>query len=129
MILNLTEYKATQDQLDAGVFDLSDEQRAKLQELLTFDELPTMRQLRERAAALTELAYEALYNKDDGDLVTDEVMVGGAPFFMSYLENFLRRKGLRPLYAFSRRVSEEVVDADGTVRKISVSKHEGFIPT
>lgn len=129
MILNLTQDKATKDRLDAGVFDLPDEQQVKLKELLTFDELPTMRQLREGAAALTELAYEALYNKDDGDLVTDEVMIGGAPFFMSYLENFLRRKGLRPLYAFSRRVSEEVVDADGTVRKISVSKHEGFIPT
>ena len=129
MILNLTQDKATKDQLEAGVFDLPDEQQVKLKELLTFDELPTMRQLRERAAALTELAYDALYNKDDGDIITDEVMVGGAPFFMSYLENFLRRKGLRPLYAFSRHVSEEVVDAGVTVRKISVSKHEGFIPT
>ena len=127
-ILNLTQHKATSDQLAAGVVDLPDGSRAKLQELLTFDELPSVRQLRDRASSVTELAYDALYNKDDGELITDEVMIGGAPFFMSYLENYLRRKGLKPVYAFSRRVVEEQQQADGTTKKIAVFKHEGFVP-
>ena len=77
---------------------------------------------------MTELAYEALYSKDDGDIVANEFMVGVAPFCMSYLENYLRRKGLKPLYAFSRRIVEEQQQADGTVKKVAVFKHEGFVP-
>lgn len=127
-ILNLTQHKATNDQLAAGVIDLPEDNRTKLQELLSFDELPSVRQLRDRASSVTELAYDALYNKEDGDLITDEVMIGGAPFFMGYLETFLRRKGLKPVYAFSRRVTEEQQQADGTVKKIAVFKHEGFVP-
>lgn len=77
---------------------------------------------------MIELAYEALYSKDDGELITDEVMIGGAPFFMSHLENFLRRNGLAPVYAFSRRIVEEQQQAGGTTKKIAVFKHEGFVP-
>ena len=69
-----------------------------------------------------------MYSKDDGDLVANEFMVGGAPFLMIYLENYLRRKWLKLLYAFGRRIVGEQQQADGTTKKIAVLKHEGFVP-
>jgi len=53
-------------------------------------------------------------------------MIGGAPFFMSYLEEALRYRGLTPVYAFSQRESVEQVIDDKTV-KTSVFVHKGFI--
>lgn len=73
----------------------------------------------ERASSLTELAYKALYSKDDGALITDDVM---------FLEDYLRRKGLKQSYTFSRRIAEEQQQADGTTKKIAVFKHKGFVP-
>ena len=54
-------------------------------------------------------------------------MIGGAPFFMSTLERVLVLNGIKPLYAFSERVSEETTAPDGAVTKINVFKHIGFV--
>ena len=54
-------------------------------------------------------------------------MIGGAPFFMSALERALLDVGITPLYAFSIRESVEKAAEDGTVTKINVFKHVGFV--
>ena len=47
---------------------------------------------------------------------------------MARLERALIERGIEPLYAFSVRESTEEVQADGSVRKVAVFKHAGFIP-
>ena len=56
-----------------------------------------------------------------------KAMIGGAPFFMGYLETALKSVGIQPLYAFSQRVSVETTAEDGTVTKQNVFKHMGFV--
>jgi hypothetical protein len=136
MILNLTQHAATADQVAAGVVDLPPEARQMLRELLTFEEIPTAEELDERAQNVAVLARRAFAR----DRALTAVMVGGAPFFMSYLEGALKIEGdlaedleveppFRPrvLYAFSRRESVEEMAADGSVRKVNVFRHAGFV--
>lgn len=46
---------------------------------------------------------------------------------MSELERELKRFCIKPLHAFSQRVSEEITNPDGTVSKTQTFKHVGFI--
>jgi hypothetical protein len=119
-IVNLTQHKATQDQLDQGVFDLSPELRPALLKLLTFVELPTTETISRRATAIVRWIQS---NHVD----CDAAMIGGAPFLMSHLEFQLQLQKITPLFAFSERVSEETTALDGTVTKINVFKHVGFV--
>jgi hypothetical protein len=112
-ILNLTQHRASAEQIDAGVFDVDEEDRIKLSVLLTFDELPTAKEIGDRCLSLREMVAE--YG-------ATAVMIGGAPFFMRPLEEWLQRAGIKVLYAFSKRESVE----DSTGRKTSVFKHAGF---
>jgi hypothetical protein len=57
----------------------------------------------------------------------DRVMLGGAPFFMEELSHAARELGLVPVFAFSRRESVEQTLEDGTVRKVAVFRHLGFV--
>lgn len=134
MIVNLTQHLATPEQRDAGVIDLLPEERARLQDLLTFDEIPSPDEMRRRAASIARLAEQCPNPGCSWETLADgerhypptvragEAMIGGAPFFMTYLEDALRRSGVTPLYAFTRRVSVE----EGGVKK-SVFRHEGFV--
>jgi hypothetical protein len=54
-------------------------------------------------------------------------MIGGAPYLMAPLEVALRAHGITPLYAFSVRESVEQTQPDGSVRKIAVFRHGGFV--
>lgn len=54
-------------------------------------------------------------------------MVGGAPYFMAPLERLLLAGGIKPLYAFSRRESVEQTQPDGSVRKVAVFRHVGWV--
>lgn len=125
MIINLTQHVATPAQQEAGVIDLPEEERAELRELLTFGDLPTQEQIAERAAALADLAAMA----GDGAVVGlgDAAMIGGAPYLMAPLERALRARGVTPLYAFSRRESAETTLPDGSIRKVQVFVHLGFV--
>lgn len=128
-ILNLTQHAATHEQLAMGVIDVRPEWRPALVELLTFDDLPTREEISARAYELTAIfaAYDMSGNDDDDGEYPRHVMIGGAPFFMSALEAALLDHNIQPVYAFSKRESVEVTDADGNVRKTSVFKHVGFI--
>ncbi len=116
MVLNLTQHQATQEQVNAGVVEPADKQQ--VQQLLTFDRLPSNHDLVISANELVKIAAKSGCRK---------VMIGGAPFFMPVLEGALRREGLLAVYAFSERVSVEETLPDGSVRKTNIFKHVGFV--
>lgn len=121
VILNATQHQATPEQVAAGIADLPAEVRAELGKLLTFDELPSSTDLRVRSIQVAGLLLS------QGAKPGDRVMIGGAPFFMEELADTLRRTGLRPCYAFSRRESMDQHQPDGSVRKVAVFRHVGLI--
>lgn len=113
-IINLTQHTATPDQRISGVVDHPE--REKLQKLLTFDEIPSPEEITDRAEKIAKMASG--YR---------EAMIGGAPFLMSALEWELFKVTCVPLYAFSKRVVNEVVDNNGNVQKVSEFRHRGFV--
>lgn len=119
-IVNLTQHNATNDQIDAGVFnvDYDHNELDYLRSLLTFDSIPTIEDMQQRADEIAKIALRTNAKK---------AMIGGAPFFMGYLETALKSVGIQPLYAFSQRVSVETTAEDGTVTKQNVFKHMGFV--
>jgi hypothetical protein len=116
MILNLTQHAATQAQLNNGVIEPANKEQ--VQKLITFDDIPTGSEMRFRAKALAQIA------KESG---ASAAMIGGAPYFMSTLESALMNVHIEPVYAFSVRESQEVTQPDGSVQKVSVFKHAGFV--
>lgn len=116
--LNLTQHPATPEQRMAGVYDLPFEEQARLSELLTFHTPPSQDEMNARADDIAALAQQA---------GAEFVMLGGAPFFMSTLEAALWDAEIVPRYAFSRRESVERVQDDGSVLKVNVFRHAGFV--
>jgi len=118
MILNITQHNATPDQKKAGVVDLAEEDRKIVSDLLTFDTVPTIEEMARRATKLADVCkrYGA-----------KRAMIGGAPFFMSTLETILESRGIKPCYAFSKRVVVEETQEDGSVVKKNIFRHEGFV--
>ena len=116
MIINLTQHQPTPEQIAAGVMDSV--MAAEVKVLLTFLELPSREEIDERAESLALLA------KAEN---ADAALIGGAPYLMSSLEHKLHDWGITPLYSFTERVSEEQVQADGSVKKVAVFKHVGFV--
>ena len=114
-ILNLTQHLPTDEQLSAGVVNYV--RHDYVRELLTINDLPDYDDLRLRAVRLAKIALES---------DAQGAMIGGAPYLMSHLEAELKAVGIVPMYAFSKRVSVDVVGNDGVVRKDSVFKHLGF---
>lgn len=122
VILNLTQHKSTSEQVAQGVKDLSDKDREVLSGLLTFDELPSKEDIRERARKIATMASWSVI--PDGEF---DAMIGGAPYLMGPLEEELRKQGITPVYAFSKRESVDQPQPDGTVRKVAVFRHVGFV--
>lgn len=114
-ILNLTQHAATPEQQAQGVFEPSEQDKADIQYLLTFDEIPSKGGIRRRAELLAMIA-----NNYD----CQQVMIGGAPYLMAPLVLEIPNA----VFAFSERVSEEQHMPDGSVRKVNVFKHVGFVP-
>ena len=108
--INLTQHMALPEQQCVEPKD-----KESVQKLLTFEVLPTKKEINDRALSLAIIA------KEEG---AQQAMIGGAPYLMSALETELRRFGVAPVYAFSRRVCEE--DPATGIKK-SVFKHVGFI--
>ena len=126
-ILNLTQHASTADQQAAGVVDLPESARGSLQNLLTFDSLPSDYDLYERAVAIAQLAEDNIPAGEYNCPYDVSAMIGGAPYLMGWLERELAKKRIHPVYAFSKRVVEEKHNQDGTVSKVAVFKHEGFV--
>lgn len=117
-ILNLTQHKSTNDQQKDHVYDLRGARLEQLKDLLTFDEIPTEYVLWDRADKIAALAEQ------EG---AKSAMIGGAPYFMPWLERALLRRVINIKYAFSKRESQDVHLEDGTVRKRQVFRHIGFV--
>lgn len=117
-IINLTQHAATTEQVAAGVRDVPENQRAELSALLTFDTIPSQGEITQRVDALVELA--------DGQACA-EAMIGGAPYLTAPLAVALKEAGIEPLYSFTRRDAVEQTQADGSVRKVAVFRHVGWV--
>ena len=115
MILNLTQHLATEDQVSAGVVEPRDKDAVKA--IITFGELPTKAEVKAAAAALADVA------KDHN---ADTVLIGGAPWFMSSVEEAMTNAGIRAVYSFSRRECIETPGPNGTVERKMVFKHLAF---
>jgi hypothetical protein len=104
--------------------------KAKIQKLLAFEEIPTKEEIESRATKLAEIAVSeaSMYAGETDNVVwITRVMLGGAPYLMGALEKAVRECGFTPVYAFSKRESEEIPQPDGSVRKIAVFRHLGFV--
>lgn len=126
MTLNLTQHAATPEQLSAGAVELHPATQQRVRALLTFDSIPSSAEMRERADELAGIAAGAM-EIETGVADRGRVMIGGAPFFMAALETALRRHGLTPVYAFSRRESVDECMPDGSIRKTAIFRHLGFV--
>lgn len=115
-IINLTQHIATPEQVEAGVIEPADKERVK--KLITFETRPCQYELRVRANMLAQIAASSGCKK---------AMIGGAPYMMRSIEDALHRVGILPMYAFSKRVSEEAIANDGSVTKTSKFIFDGFI--
>jgi len=123
-ILNLTQHIATAEQITSGVVEPGNKQAVCT--ALTFDDLPSSDIIFFTARELATMAYDWRFNLDlDGQPL--RVMIGGAPFLMAQLDAELKRLGFIPVYAFSKRVSQETIDSDGNVVKTNMFRHVGFI--
>lgn len=118
LIINLTQHPAAQEQALQGVFDFEGLQLQALKKALTFEGIPSKEEMRLRALLLAEMAKRAGVQK---------AMIGGAPYFMSALEKALKDVGIQPLYAFSVRESIEKTLPDGSIQKVNIFKHLGFV--
>jgi len=120
MIYNLTQHAPTPEQVAAGVVDLPEEVLLEVRELSTFLSLPDAVELRTCAARIATIAASIA-------APGTRCMIGGAPFFMEPLAQALRYQALQPVYAFSVRESVDQPQPDGSVRKVAVFRHGGFI--
>ena len=125
MILNLTQHQATPEQTAAGVVDLPSGLQDYLRELLAFDCI-TETQHDDMAGRARDVVQ--IINDFETDDVIDKALIGGAPFFTSYLEAALRAIAVQPVYAFSKRDVVETATEDGRITKTTVFRHQGFVP-
>lgn len=118
-VINLTQHTPIPAQAAEVAFvTLPDEIRAQVLALITFAPAEVNYEtLRYRADTLAQIAANS---------GADYAMIGGAPFFQSHLENALLARGIGFCYALSERVARDEIQADGSVRKVSVFEHAGF---
>jgi hypothetical protein len=115
-ILNLTQHPASPEQVSAGVVEPQD--KKAVQNLLTFNTLPTREDVFDRAVTLANMAVGY-----------DAAMIGGVGYLVTRLENALEVLGVKALHAFSVRESVEEVQPDGSTKKVMVFRHAGFVNT
>jgi len=113
--LNLTQHAGSVEQ---KVVEPSADQKRIILSLITFDDIPSPEEMKQRALQLAEIALQSGCNA---------AMIGGAPYFQAPLERALLEKSVIPLYAFSKRESVDETLADGTIRKTSVFRHAGWV--
>ena len=147
VILNLTQHNASKEQIEAGVIDLPSEYKNKLVKLLTFDDVPDQKEILDRANGIYGLVIDFCLNNnspireeveellDEKGLVDETLfkdnfnlgfMIGGALWLMKPLIEELAYIGT-PMFAFSKRITEEIKEPDGSIKKIAVFKHLGFV--
>lgn len=124
VILNLTQHDATPAQKEQHVIDPPESLRNSLRARLTFEDLPDQVEVLARARDIARTATQ--WRDHITKQIAETAMIGGAPYLMPALATELRRVGLCPLAAFSKRVSKETVQ-DGKTVKVAVFEHLGFV--
>lgn len=119
MIINLTQHPATADQVAAGV---TANPPAGWGEVATFDDLDPETVGRQVGEAVNFAIHAA---RAAG---AQTAMIGGALWLMAPLAAGLRKAGVTPVFAASRRESVEETTPDGVVKR-AVFRHIGFIPS
>jgi hypothetical protein len=116
-MLNLTQHPATPAQKEDGVVDLEGEELEYLRKCITFNTLPSLEQLEKNSIDLAKIAREKGY---------ENVLIGGACYFMPVLDNTLKRFGIKPYYAYSKRNAVDKM-VDGKIITEYTFEHEGFL--
>lgn len=121
-MLNITQHTATKEQAEDGVVEPSQEIKAQIQKLITFDKtvMSEPEQIWNRAKALV-----ALIKREYPEI--HKVMIGGALYFMPALTRELKEHGYEVFFSYTDRVSVETHNADGSVTKTLIFKHLGFV--
>ena len=127
-ILNLTQHPASPKQVKAGVIDLIGAEREQLIAALTLEAFPSPLMVWERALEIAALAAKWRAGREGVPLYYRRAMIGGAPCLMAPLERALKEHHIEARYAFSLRESVEETRTDGSVEKVSVFRHLGFVP-
>ena len=131
-ILNLTQHVATPEQVEAGVFEPSAEDKKMIQKLLTFDEIAETESwhMYQRAEKIAKIAVKYFPDEyDSEENYRGFAMIGGAPYFMGKIERVLHSEevDILPMYALSKMESIDQVQPDGSVKKTAVFRHCGFV--
>jgi hypothetical protein len=101
VILNLTQHNPTPEQIEAGVVNLLDEMRARVRELLTFEEIPNANQMASNAREIASIAAEFFESgASEDNMFRGATMIGGAPYFMPFLVSILMVFRIIPLFSF-----------------------------
>ena len=108
-ICNCTNHKMTPRQISAGCITPDNQQL--INDLISFQNPEDLLEMEQKADSLARIV------KDNG---YDGALSGGAPYFQPYLEEALFQFGLKAVYAFSQRISEERMKENVEVEKVSV---------
>ena len=144
-VLNLTQHKATPEQIDAGVVDLHGQDLAELKMALTVKGIPTHQDIQDKCLIVAGIATR-WYVKEleiwrDGCLdyplhgvgllnaIRGMVMLGSMPpYAQKTLTETLQKCGFECVYAVSDRVERESLNTEtGVVTKVVEFAHLGFI--
>ena len=117
-ILNLTQHASTKEQVSYGVVDLEGSDLALLKSLLTFEDLPSKAEIRDRAEKIAALA---------ADHKAKVTMIGGAGYLLPRLTAELQANGVTVVQAFTKREVVESTSPSGEVIKTAVFRHAGFV--
>ena len=124
VIFNLTQHDPTPEQVAAGVSLRDAYVAAEIRALLT---VPSA-ELRgaDADALLTKRAVRLAQIADASTGYEGRVMIGGQLELTPIVARCLRLRGLIPVYSVSDRVSRDVVQPDGAVKKVSEFAHLFF---
>lgn len=136
-MVNLTQHALTSEQYTYNNEELTvvtykpyAEVQNDIVEFLTFNKIPTKEEILKRADLLAIIASNTIRQAEDLSEIPATrkyALIGGAPYLMGPLEKALKEQGIQPLYAFSKRVSVETTQPDGSVIKTAKFVHEGYI--
>lgn len=115
---NLTQHPASAEQIAAGVVDPSPTDKQAIVELLTFDSIPTSLDVWQRAHDILAIAKNAGHT---------QVMIGGAPYLITEMVSQAPLYRLTCAHAFTIRESAEITQPDGSVKKVAIFRHMGFV--
>lgn len=118
-ILNLTQHEATPNQIEDGVIEPEQDEKDSIRRLLTFNTMPSKEDIDARAWLLADIVVRSKCKA---------AMIGGAPYLMPELSKCLKERDIRVFFSFSLRKSvDKPNEKDGSVEKVSVFEHIGFV--